>query len=387
MEKNSLFITASTTAATTTTTTTITAEHKSSVSVPMKNEYISDKYDNTKFSYDNCDAEVMNRSKHKYRSTNREYGKKVAKKAVRWPVKDVYEIKSEAIILAVEQLPCLWNLSCEDYRNRSKRREGWSTVSRMLIRDFENKDVAERQSIEKEIQNKWKNIRDCYVRDMRRKNGETVKSRGKRTREYIHAGLLAFLNSSYVTKSSSVQSSKSGSENTYDFILDTVVKPFLDHNAEINCDWIKQETLEEKLGIILEERSLEHDEDSAFFSTLLPTIRNLEPKQKIEFRLEVLQALRQIAIKQSSPPLILQTENLGTDFNASFSRKFSSNSSIFSKNEGSGTCSGISGTDSFAMQFQAAEDFIMSLRDMQREYSSSSRSSLSSLPHLSIDTQ
>ncbi|MCP9259442.1 hypothetical protein DINM_001419 [Dirofilaria immitis] len=283
MEKNSLFITASTTAATTTTTT-ITAEHKSSVSVPMKSEYISDKYDNTKFSYDNCDAEVMNRSKHKYRSTNREYGKKVAKKAVRWPVKDVYEIKSEAIILAVEQLPCLWNLSCEDYRNRSKRREGWSTVSRMLIRDFENKDVAERQSIEKEIQNKWKNIRDCYVRDMRRKNGETVKSRGKRTREYIHAGLLAFLNSS--------------------------------------------------------------------------------TKTKIEFRLEVLQALRQIAIKQSSPPLILQTENLG-----------------------SGTCSGISGTDSFAMQFQAAEDFIMSLRDMQREYSSSSRSSLSSLPHLSIDTQ
>lgn len=225
------------------------------------------------------------------------------------------------------------------------------------------------------------------MRDVRRKNGETVKSRGKRTREYIHAGLLAFLGSSYVAQPGSVRSSKTGHENTYDFILDTVVKPFLDHNAEVNCDWIKQETLEEKLGIILEERSLEDDEDSAFFSTLLPTIRNLDPEQKVEFRLEVLQALRQIATKQPPPPLILQSENLNIGFDANFSRTVSGNGSILSKAESSVICSGISDSDPLALQFQAAEDFIISLRDMQRECSTSSRSSLSSLPQLSSGTQ
>lgn len=241
--------------------------------------------------------------------------------------------------------------------------------------------------LEKEIQNKWKNIRDCYVRDLKRKSGEEVKSRGKRTREYIHAGLLAFLNSSYATQPSSVRSSKTDSKNTYDFILDTIVKPFLNHNEEISCNWIKEKKLEEELGIILDERSLENDDDSTFFSTLLPTVRNLDPKQKIEFRLEVLQALRQIITKEPSPPLILQSENLGINFNADFSNTFTSNNNVLSKTESNSNCSGISDSDSLALHFQAGEDFLMSLLDMQREYSTPSRSSLSSLSHLSNDIQ
>lgn len=64
-----------------------------------------------------------------------------------WLVRDVCEVRSEAIIRAVEQLPCLWNLECESYRNKSKRRQGWSAVSRMLIHDFENKNLSERQKI------------------------------------------------------------------------------------------------------------------------------------------------------------------------------------------------------------------------------------------------
>lgn len=64
-----------------------------------------------------------------------------------WPVRGLCDISSEAVIWAVEQLPCLWNLACEDYRDRLKRRQGWSAVSRMLIHDFENKDLVERQRI------------------------------------------------------------------------------------------------------------------------------------------------------------------------------------------------------------------------------------------------
>uniref|UniRef100_A0A158Q924 MADF domain-containing protein n=1 Tax=Elaeophora elaphi TaxID=1147741 RepID=A0A158Q924_9BILA len=343
MEKNSL-----PTNTTTATTTAIITEHKPPAFALIKKEYIDDKHDGPRASCENCSGEVTEKPKHKYRGINRDRGKEVTKKNISWPVRDVCEVRSEAIIWAVEQLPCLWNLACEDYRDRSKRRQGWSTVSRMLIHDFEKKNLTERQRIEKEIQSKWKNIRDCYVRDVRRKNGEAVKSRGKRTREYVHAGSLAFLGGS-------ARSSRTNPKNTCDFILNNVVKPFLGHNAQVNCDWIKQETLEEKLGIILEERSLDDDEDSAFFSTLLPTVRNLDPEQKVEFRLEVLQALRQIVTKQLLPPLFLQSENLDNldiDFNAILSRISSGTGSIFS------------GSDLLALQFQAAEDFIMSLRDI-----------------------
>ncbi|VIO90045.1 Uncharacterized protein BM_BM6406 [Brugia malayi] len=326
----------------------------------------------------------MERPRHKYRGMNRERRKEMAKKNVSWPVRDVCEVRSEAIIWAVEQLPCLWNLACEDYRDRTKRRQGWSTVSRMLIHDFENKDLTERQRIEKEIQSKWKNIRDCYVRDVRRKNGEGIKSRGKRTREYIHAGLLAFLGTPCVTKPDSVHSSATDPGNSCDFVLDNTVKPFLDHSAEVNCNWIKQEKLEEELRIILEKRcpDPEDDEDSAFFSTLLPTIRNLDPEQKVEFRLEVLQALRQITTKQPSPPLLFQSENLNISSNANLSGSVSRNGSIPSKTESSVICSGISGSDSFALQFKATEDFMISLRNMQQECSASLRSLLSSLTQL-----
>lgn len=228
---------------------------------------------------------------------------------------------------------------------------------------------------EKEIQSKWKNIRDCYVRDIRRKNGEIVKSRGKRTRDYIHAGSLAFLSNSYVAQSSSVNPSKTDSEDTYDLIFGMLVKPFLNHNAKVNCDWIKQEALEKKLGIILENRSVEDDEDCAFFSALLPTIRNLDPEQKVEFRLEVLQVLQQIVTKQYSTPFILQSNNLDSSFNANLPRIASSIGTIFPS------------SDFLSLQFQAIEDFIMSLRDIRRERSAASGYSLLSLPQFNSSTQ
>lgn len=218
------------------------------------------------------------------------------------------------------------------------------------------------------MQNKWRNIRDCYVRDLRRKNGEIVKSRGKRTRQYIHAGSLAFLDDLYVTRPSSTCSSKTDSENSH-FILDNISKPFSDCNEEINCNEIKQETLEENLKIILEKRSLESDEDSVFFSTLLPTVRNLDQEQKVEFRLEVLQALRQIAAKRYWQPMILQSENLDIDFN-NLLKIGSATGSIFS-----------------GLDFLALHDLVMSLRNIHRECSATSVSSLSSFFQLSSSTQ
>lgn len=209
----------------------------------------------------------------------------------------------------------------------------------------------------------------------------------------MHAGLLAFLDTSYVTQPtrSIVRSPKNTPEDGYDFILDTVVRPLLEQTAEINCDWIKQETLEEKLGMILEERAVEDDEDRAFFSSLLPTIRSLDPDQKVEFRMEVLQALRQIATKQPTPPLILPPENspVSSSGNGTFSGTFGISSPLFGTfGFNSGVFPSTTGSTPSSQQIQAAEDFIVSLRgDMQQECSSSSTSSSSSLPQLTSDTQ
>ncbi|VDK62775.1 unnamed protein product [Gongylonema pulchrum] len=240
---------------------------------------------------------------------------------------------------------------------------------------------------EKEIQNKWKNIRDCYVRDVRRKSGEPVKSRGKRTREYMHAGLLAFLDTSYIGPPRKImRSPKRRREGGYDFILDTIVKPFLDQTVEINCDWIKQETLEEKIGMILEERTVVDDDDRAFFSSLLPTIQSLEPEQKVEFRMEVLQALRQIAQKQPTPPLVPRSEttpNVADSADIFCGTSPTPSGSFFGT---FGLNDAFCGTSS-AKSGQAALDFV-TLRDRQQECSSSSTSSSSSsLPQLTSDTQ
>ncbi|VDN05797.1 unnamed protein product [Thelazia callipaeda] len=245
------------------------------------------------------------RKRKRKREINREFGKKIAKKSVDCLVSSVCEVKSEAIIGAVEQLPCIWDSACEDYRDRSKRKQSWSAVCRMLISDFDSKERTERQFIEKEIQNKWKNIRDCYVRDIRRKNGEPVKSRGKRTREYIHAGLLSFLKNCYASQRKTVQITTNDSQSSNEFLLDSIGKPFIDQGREVSCDWIKQEALEEKLGMILEERSKADDKYSSFFSSLLPAIQNMNAEQKIEFRMEVLQVLQQISAKEIVPSLFL----------------------------------------------------------------------------------
>ncbi|VDK85425.1 unnamed protein product [Litomosoides sigmodontis] len=182
-------------------------EHNHPAYAPIKKEYISGDRYSPKISCGNCDAGNVERPRRKSRGINRERGKEMAKNLIKALIEErkasiqmlrfldlcgvctnllshnLADVQKPFIALSIALL--LINMSCEDYRDRLKKRQGWSAVSHVLIHDYENKDLVERQCIEKEVQNKWRNMRDCYIRDVQRKNGEMVKSRGKRTRQYI----------------------------------------------------------------------------------------------------------------------------------------------------------------------------------------------------------
>jgi hypothetical protein len=57
------------------------------------------------------------------------------------------EIEVEKMILLICDRPQLWDTSCESYKDKNKKREGWNQVCSELFDGFENKDSGEKAVI------------------------------------------------------------------------------------------------------------------------------------------------------------------------------------------------------------------------------------------------
>ncbi|CAH2003784.1 unnamed protein product [Acanthoscelides obtectus] len=78
----------------------------------------------------------------------------------------------ELFIDAIEKRPSLWDSSSGDYKNRQLKRDDWKEVCEIVIQKFGEKDEKERQEIGREVQLKWKSLRDAYVRTIRQSKGK-----------------------------------------------------------------------------------------------------------------------------------------------------------------------------------------------------------------------
>ncbi|XP_028170130.1 uncharacterized protein LOC135081956 [Ostrinia nubilalis] len=201
----------------------------------------------------------------------------------------------EMFISEVKKYPEIWDLNCEDYRLKKRKDRAWAEVARVFIADFDDMTATEKNEIYRSLYGKWRNLRDSFVRHLR-KDGDSKNS-------YVYANNLAFLNDLY--KPGSTQSDeelmncpedqkpkrKKIKYNKFEDIWnrdeispveDTKIKgkdiEFIDTFPTANCSTSFQM----------------EDEDRSFFDSLLPAVRELTIDQKLEFRSEVISALKNI---------------------------------------------------------------------------------------------
>ncbi|KAJ8984724.1 hypothetical protein NQ317_004988 [Molorchus minor] len=99
------------------------------------------------------------------------------------------EFQIVELIKLVEQHPLLWNPMHTSHNNKHARIKAWDAVAVKCFAAWGEMTEEERTGAVAEIKNKWKNIKDTYAKDKRKRR--TGKGRRKK---YIYADILKFLN-------------------------------------------------------------------------------------------------------------------------------------------------------------------------------------------------
>ncbi|KAJ0173306.1 hypothetical protein K1T71_011482 [Dendrolimus kikuchii] len=212
-----------------------------------------------------------------------------------------HSIDVESFIYEVKKYPEIWDLNSEDNRHKSRKMQAWKEIARVLFKNLDEMSNTEKTEIYRTLCGKWRNIRDSYVRHVKRRYGK---------RGYKHAKHLSFLNNIYT------QNSQSGSEAELDdgwhsdpdeSKLKIDKKPF-----EVKTDLIWTSDAEEEQSLVDDtkrkrpKKEFEYvepftetacnfnaeDEDRSFFESLLPAVRTLDIDHKLEFRSQVIQLLK-----------------------------------------------------------------------------------------------
>lgn len=62
-----------------------------------------------------------------------------------------FRFDTELLISTVEQKPCIWDTSSENYKNRDLKNNAWEEVAEIVIQNFVKLDEAKQQGASKYI--------------------------------------------------------------------------------------------------------------------------------------------------------------------------------------------------------------------------------------------
>ncbi|CAH1984562.1 unnamed protein product [Acanthoscelides obtectus] len=232
----------------------------------------------------------------------------------------------ELFIDAIEKRPSLWDSSSGDYKNRQLKRDDWKEVCEIVIQKFGEKDEKERQEIGREVQLKWKSLRDAYVRTIRQSKGKKSGASAKAVKTYIYAKQLGFLRKvtgSRQTESSLPSTSREGQE---DMDVSKDINDMQSTSSDVQHTQFdsqmetgrtpsrstlyrrKKSDLESKLASYIDSHNRQpalaiqsqpqETDDMAFFRSLQASLDTLTPNEKLNFRIEVMQLLSRYTNKQ-----------------------------------------------------------------------------------------
>ncbi|CAH1998057.1 unnamed protein product, partial [Acanthoscelides obtectus] len=173
-------------------------------------------------------------------------------------------------------LQSLWDLSSGDYKNRQLKRDDWKEVCEIVIQKFGEKDEKERQEIGREVQLKWKSLRDAYVRTIRQSK-EDINDMQSTSSDVQHTQFDSQMETGRTPSRSTLYRRKKSD-------LESKLASYIDsHNRQP--------------ALAIQSQPQETD-DMAFFRSLQASLDTLTPNEKLNFRIEVMQLLSRYTNKQ-----------------------------------------------------------------------------------------
>ncbi|KAL7639686.1 UNVERIFIED_CONTAM: hypothetical protein RMT77_010189 [Armadillidium vulgare] len=108
----------------------------------------------------------------------------------------VVTFDTEKLISEVKTHPTLWNVTSPDYANLTKRTKAWLDICKNFYQDFHEFDISKKNDIVNGLQKKWKNLRTCFSREMKRRRNlkdSTLSLSRYKHKQYMYFEDLSFL--------------------------------------------------------------------------------------------------------------------------------------------------------------------------------------------------
>ncbi|KAL4714347.1 hypothetical protein ACJJTC_009699 [Scirpophaga incertulas] len=196
---------------------------------------------------------------------------------------------TEKFIVEIQQRESIWNCQGAIYRNRDLKRKQWEE----LVEIFGKNEMTteEKRSLGKELQKKWKNIRDNFVKALK-DNVSRSGSAAKKKTQYIFYNNLMFLKDTVsINETDSNMPRQENDGNETENVTDPVIPPPPKRN--------KKKKKEDDIGVELinvlnknvEFRKAEEDEDRLFFLSLVSEIKKVPEHIRLRTKAKIMQVI------------------------------------------------------------------------------------------------
>lgn len=218
---------------------------------------------------------------------------------------------TEKFILAVEAHPAIWDPKSTDYSDREAKMTAWEEVAQEMFHDWPEITSKEKTERGREIQKKWKNIRDCMAKELRTLHKPKIGKFGKKKRKYMFFDHLLFLKPVLITRESadSLTSPNRMEEQESDSLNATSVGEEPEYTNAQESPYGASGGVQNRreiqafehqiLRVLRDERDerssiLIDDYDKLFIHSLLPLFKQLSEDKKIIARIELTQVLQRL---------------------------------------------------------------------------------------------
>ncbi|XP_050541414.1 uncharacterized protein LOC126905597 [Daktulosphaira vitifoliae] len=206
---------------------------------------------------------------------------------------------TEKLIHEIHNRSCIWDTADVNHLNKEVLTNMWMEIAESLYSDWHALSSFDQRDRVADVKKKWTNIKDSFVKDVKGKKPRKSKGPPEHRKKYYlydHLQfLIPFIQDSKSSKNSNDRENpkkkikKNLGEGSSKRETTPRYEPVTPADVQLHA-----ETLNAFAGKLATETLCQLDGDLSFMVSLMPTVKSMNEKQKIDFKIGVLQLVARI---------------------------------------------------------------------------------------------
>ncbi|KAM5135995.1 uncharacterized protein ACMZJ9_018509 [Mantella aurantiaca] len=216
-------------------------------------------------------------------------------------------VDTDLLISEVKKRPAVYDQTEDDYSDRNKKQRCWEEICAVLVPGWEESTQLEKCRKAKEIQTRWRSLKDCFRRELhlQKKESRGGSSPAKRKR-YMFYDQLTFLEPMLMRRSTSGKASDTpespkseGSDSEppqsplperIPLVSETPRPKKTKGGAKGLGDFESQ--IIDMVDCLKKRRDNETDDDYMFVQSLIPYLKKVPEQKKIDLQIDMLRLVK-----------------------------------------------------------------------------------------------